>query len=119
MTPQTQDTRPETAMNVRLRRKTCLSPMLASTSAANPCLVKNIGRPEYVRVIATDIVQAKVRMVVRLLNHDEKKPIRYWIERLAGGVAAFASVGAVGKNGYASVCCGTGSIISLTKPIWC
>ena len=47
--------------------------MLASTSAANPCLVKIIGRLEYVRVIATDIVQAKVRTVVRLLNHNEKK----------------------------------------------
>ena len=110
MTPQTQDTRPETAMNVRLRRKTCLSPMLASTSAANPCLVKIIGRLEYVRVIATDIVQAKVRTVVRLLNHNEKKIMRYWIEHLAGRVTAFALVNAVGKNGYASVCCGTDSI---------
>ena len=103
MTPQTQDTRPETAMNVRLRRKTCLSPMLASTSAANPCLVKIIGRLEYVRVIATDIV-------VRLLNHNEKEIMRYWIEHLAGRVTAFALVNAVGKNGYASVCCGTDSI---------
>ena len=103
MTPQTQDTRPETAMKVRLRHKTCWSPMLASTSAANPCLVKIIGRLEYVRVIATDIV-------VRLLNHNEKEIMRYWIEHLAGRVTAFALVNAVGKNGYASVCCGTDSI---------
>ena len=104
MTPQTQDTRPETAMKVRLRHKTCWSPMLASTSAANPCLVKIIGRLEYVRVIATDIV-------VRLLNHNEKEIMRYWIEHLAGRVTAFALVNAVGKNGYASVCCGTGSLV--------
>ena len=103
MTPQTQDTRPETAMKVRLRHKTCWSPMLASTSAANPCLVKIIGRLEYVRVIATDIV-------VRLLNHNEKEIMRYWIEHLAGRVTAFAIVNAMGKNGYASVCCGTDSI---------
>ena len=103
MTPQTQDTRPETAMKVRLRHKTCWSPMLASTFAANPCLVKIIGRLEYVRVIATDIV-------VRLLNHNEKEIMRYWIEHLAGRVTAFALVNAVGKNGYASVCCGTDSI---------
>lgn len=103
MTPQTQDTRPETAMKVQLRHKTCWSPMLASTSAANPCLVKIIGRLEYVRVIATDIV-------VRLLNHNEKEIMRYWIEHLAGRVTAFALVNAVGKNGYASVCCGTDSI---------
>ena len=103
MTPQTQDTRPETAMKVRLRHKTCWSPMLASTSAANPCLVKIIGRLEYVRVIATDIV-------VRLLNHNEKEIMRYWIQHLAGRVTAFALVNAVGKNGYASVCCGTDSI---------
>ena len=77
--------------------------MLASTSAANPCLVKIIGRLEYVRVIATDIV-------VRLLNHNEKEIMRYWIEHLAGRVTAFALVNAVGKNGYASVCCGTDSI---------
>ena len=110
MTPQTQDTRPEPAMKVRLRHKTCWSPMLASTSAANPCLVKIIGRLEYVRVIATDIVQAKVRTDVRLLNHNEKEIMRYWIEHLAGRVTAFALVNAVGKNGYASVCCGTDSI---------
>ena len=103
MTPQTQDTRPETAMKVQLRHKTCWSPMLASTSAANPCLVKIIGRLEYVRVIATDIV-------VRLLNHNEKEIMRYWIEHLAGRVTAFAIVNAMGKNGYASVCCGTDSI---------
>ena len=103
MTPQTQDTRPETAMKVRLRHKTCWSPMLASTSAANPCLVKIIGRLEYVRVIATDIV-------VRLLNHNEKEIMRYWIEHLAGRVTAFAIVNAMGKNRYASVCCGTDSI---------
>ena len=103
MTPQTQDTRPETAMKVQLRHKTCWSPMLASTSAANPCLVKIIGRLEYVRVIATDIV-------VRLLNHNEKEIMRYWIEHLAGRVTAFALVNAVGKNGNASVCCGTDSI---------
>ena len=103
MTPQTQDTRPKTAMKVQLRHKTCWSPMLASTSAANPCLVKIIGRLEYVRVIATDIV-------VRLLNHNEKEIMRYWIEHLAGRVTAFALVNAVGKNGYASVCCGTDSI---------
>ena len=103
MTPQTQDTRPETAMKVQLRHKTCWSPMLASTSAANPCLVKIIGRLEYVRVIATDIV-------VRLLNHNEKEIMRYWIEHLAGRVTAFAIVNAMGKNRYASVCCGTDSI---------
>ena len=77
--------------------------MLASTSAANPCLVKIIGRLEYVRVIATDIV-------VRLLNHNEKEIMRYWIEHLAGRVTAFALVNAVGKNRHASVCCGTDSI---------
>ena len=103
MTPQTQDTRPKTAMKVQLRHKTCWSPMLASTSAANPCLVKIIGRLEYVRVIATDIV-------VRLLNHNEKEIMRYWIEHLAGRVTAFAIVNAMGKNRYASVCCGTDSI---------
>ncbi len=103
MTPQTQDTRPETAMKVQLRHKTCWSPMLASTSAANPCLVKIIGRLEYVRVIATDIV-------VRLLNHNEKEIMRYWIEHLAGRVTAFAIVNAMGKNRYASVCCGTDSM---------
>ena len=31
--------------------------------------------------------------------------IWYWIQRLAGGVAARAPVGAVWKNGDASVCC--------------